>query len=411
MRRGSRLLPALALLAACDGGAPFDPCSLDLACNAAGIDIAILSVTPRWASHQDFDAGVGTRVVQPGDAIAVDVVVMNRGTIDATHPAELVGRARDTHHELIETVRVAPLDVGERATIRVTFELADGPRFRRWPEAIGAAVESFRLVHDGYEDADSANDARGGFGFHVDAPVLELRLSGLPDTMLVQTTYGATLTVRNHSERRAFAGGLEVEFCALHLPLDLYCERGVTDAVSPATVGAVPAGGTRAQPVSIRLSRDALLRFDIASDVFVAACVERTPDERDCLPPADFDPSTDQAVVALPSLITDCDAPALADESLLVLADALCVHRLGSGDVVYAVAWFTAGAGECWRIDFVSASSGNVILRDAASLSLLEHEPVLDCFRVERTGAQLVIVRPATPGGTPSGTLRLRRIQ
>ena len=368
-----------------------------------------MDVTPRWTEDQPYDASLDMHVVRPGDTIVVDVEIANRGTFAPEHAATLYGALVDVDVARLDSVTVAPLGVGERATYRLRFALPPGPRYVRFTGTSEVLPPSgFVLVHEGYVDEDDENDAAPGINVHVDAPLLELRLTGLADTLRAQVADAATLHVTNHSQTRAFAGGLEVAFCALYAGED-YCQSGALESVSPVTIGPIAADAARTFPVSIRLEKDALWHFDVPSTVEVAPCVAAPAGGRDCLLPADFDPEAGYATVALPNLIVDCDAPQLAHLSFLDVTDAHCEHEAGV-DRTYAVAWFEAAAGECWRAEFTTASSGTIGMRDADLLGLAVYEAGPACWRIARTGEQLVIVTPASAGSGPNGTLRLERV-
>ena len=400
------ILWLVAALVACERSAPTDPCDRDLACAVAGVDIAILDVEPQWTAAQDYDAALDMRVVQPGDEIEVEVLVMNRGTIDATRPATITGVLLQHERRLFASAQIEPLAVGERATYTLVFEMPAGPRFVQWQLVDPHPESVFRLEHDGYEDADASNDERAaGFEFLLDAPVLEFHLTGLPDTMLGQHAYPATLAVRNHSTRRAFAGGLEIAFCADY-EYEIYCDGGILEQFSPMTIGAIPAGITLTLPVTLRPTKDALWYFDAFSTISVMVC-QKADGPRACWRPGDFDQASAYDIAAAPDHALECEPPLVADGASFDVASALCSHIVG--DRTWAVARFDPAPGHCWRAWFTSASSGQIAIHDP-SLERLPYTTSLDCAIMEQDDEHLVIVRPATSGGAPAGSVRVERM-
>lgn len=371
------LLLLAALLSGCEDPAAPAACDAEFACEVEGLDIALLGVIPRWTAAQSYEDEVGAHVVEPGDTLAVDVLLVNRGTVAGTDSILVYGFFRDFQYFVSSGGLVRPLGVGERAFVELRFVVPPGPR---WVIGSGAqllAPGTFAIDGDfEEEDVDPSNHVGPPVAYHPRVPILDVAPLDLGDTMRTRVAYETTVEVANRSPFADFTGGLELVFCNTHPGHD-YCESGALAAHSPLVVGPVAAGQTVAIEHVIEFTRTSVWYFDTPSAAFVNPCLQADA-PRLCLHRAD---SEDDYAVVIPSLAQECVTEPLSPPDTLRATESLCLVTHGADQgTAHTIGVFGGLAGDCYRITRLGDEWSASVLDTDLALVPSSGEPGMHCL-------------------------------
>lgn len=398
MNRNLALLPVFLLLA-CDSS-PVESagaCDADHACEVPGVDVALLSVIPRWTAAQPYEAEAGAHVVDPGDTLTVDVVLVNRGTADATDSILVYGFFRDFQHFVSAAKVIGPLAVGADSTVTLRFLVPEGVRWVRRPGSGEHAEGYFALDGDFEEDdVDPSNHEGARVLYQPLAPILDVELGDFPDTMGTHRAYERVVEVTNRSPFESYAGGDDLVFCMSHLGHG-YCEAGLVATHSPTTIGAVPADETVEISHVMAFTGESLWYFDSESYVMVNPCLPGAQ-RPTCLHAAESGDDFD--VVAIPNLTRECHTAALVPPDTLRAVDALCLGDGADQGTTYTIGVFTGQEGDCFRVTRLGVG-WTASVKDA-NLALVPRDPTADCHRLPHDGDYYLIgytVGTADPAG------------
>lgn len=375
------------LLAGCESSpvANPDPCDAEHACEVTGVDVALLSVIPRWTASQPYHDGPDAHVVEPGDTLVVDVVVVNRGTVEGTDSILVYGYFRDFQHFVSAARRIPPLEVGSTSTVTLRFAVPEGVRWVTEPWSISVAEGLFALDGVEDEDVDPSNHVGAAVEYHPRAAILDVELFDFPDTMRTHRPYDRTIEVANRSEFVSYAGGDELSFCMNHLGHE-YCENGVVASHSPTAIGPVGAERTAQFSTIMAFTGESLWHFASENHVMVEPCLPGA-ERLICLYHADS--ADDYDVVAIPDLTRECHTAALFPPDTLRAVDALCLGDGANEGTAYTIGVFAGQAGDCYRLSGVG--DGWIASLRHMNLAVVPFDHDADCLRLPGDGDYYLI--------------------
>lgn len=404
---GILLSAPLLLLVACESSpvANPDPCDSPHACEVPGVDIALLSVIPRWTAAQPYEAEADAHVVEAGDTIAIDVVVVNRGTVGASDSILVYTYFLDFQHFVSAAKKIAPLAVGAQTTVTLRFVVPEGVRWVKEPGSSSIADGSIAI--DGAfvdEDVDPTNHAGARLVYQPLVPILDVELFDFPDTMRTHQPYERVLEVTNRSPFVSFAGGEELVFCMSHLG-HAYCEEGLVATHSPTTIGPVAARRTAEFFTVMEFTGESLWYFDSESYVRVNPCLPGAA-RPVCLHRAES--GDDYDVVAIPDLTRECHTAALVPPDTLYAVQALCLGDGADQGTTHTIGVFRGRAGDCFRITRLG-DGWTASIKDM-NLAVVPRDQAAGCHRLPRDGDYYLIAHAAGTSNPAGGIIAIEPI-